>query len=454
MKSSDHKFMFIFPGQGSHYRGMGSDLCAEFDVARNVYDRASNVLEFDVAELSFRDPASDLDRTEYTQVALLTQSVACLEVFKDLTGDTVQPYVTAGHSVGEYAALAAAEALTFEDALRIVRARACAMAEYGRGRMLALRLGVETVRSFVDRFYCGIGGCNLPNQTVVGGADDDLGRLADFVRAEYGVSAVPLKTEGAFHTYLMTRAAVEFRPALDALELKPPKCRVLSNYSGKYHSSAPDTIKAHLFFQIFNPVRWMWELQHAFKDGVEVVIEFGGGMGDGNRPAEKIPNLQNITRGALKRSQCASVYRSAISSQPLFETARFATAYASLSERVEDRASSQPDGATENGVGQRWFHLYVPVSKGVPCECALELIQSIGELGLTSIVQLIADPAVENVETLRWLGATNCDEPQPYLEVVYASEAAAVVHYFGQDVHSQLAALMNAESAPHRVAQL
>ena len=444
--------MFIFPGQGSQYRGMGSDLCAEFAMARDVYDRASTVLGFDIAELSFRDPAGDLDRTQYAQVAVLTQSIACLEVFKTLTEGTVRPYVTAGHSVGEYAALVAAGALDFENALRVVRARACAMAEHGRGSMVALRLGVATVRSFVDRFYCGIGGCNLLNQTVVGGADDDLGRLVDFVGAEYGVAAVPLKTEGAFHTYLMTRAAEEFRPVLNAFELKPPKCKILSNYSGKYHSSAPDTIKAHLFFQIFNPVRWMWDLRYALNDGVEVVIEFGGGMGPGRCPDDKVPNLQNITLATLRRRQRSSVYRSAISSQPLCETARFAAAYASLSERVDDRLPSP--GGVGNGLGQRWCHLYVPTLNGMPSPSALEMIQHIGKLGLTNVVQIIGDPVEENLEALRWLGAANGDEPQPYLEVVYASEAAAVLHYFGRDVHSQLAALTNAGSAPDRSAQM
>src|SRR5262245_58860872 len=131
MQPRDRKFMFIFPGQGSQYRGMGSDLCAEFPIARNVYDRASSVVGFDVAELSFHDPAGLLDRTRYTQVALLTQSTACLEVCRDLTEDRIHPYVTAGHSVGEYAALTAAGALAFEDALRIVSARASAMAEHG-----------------------------------------------------------------------------------------------------------------------------------------------------------------------------------------------------------------------------------------------------------------------------------------------------------------------------------
>ena len=450
MLSSDHKFMFIFPGQGSHYRGMGSDLCAEFAVARSVYERASSVLDFDIEELSFRDPTGDLDRTQYTQIAVLTHAIACLEVFKSLTGDAVQPYVTAGHSVGEYAALVAAGALDFENALRIVRARAGAMANYGRGRMVALRLGVATVRSFVDRFYCGIGGCNLPDQTVVGGAEDDLARLVDFVRDEYGVVAVPVRAEGAFHTYLMTRAAEEFRPVLDSYDLTPPKCKILSNYSGKYHSSAPDTIKAHLFFQIFNPVRWMWDLRHALNDGVEVIIEFGGGMGPGPRPDDKVPNLQNITRAALRRQQRSSVYRSAISSQPLRETAHFSTAYASLSERVDDRLSSL--GGIGNAVEQRWCRLYVPIFKSMPSASALEMIQRVGELGLTNVVQIVGEPADQNLESLRWLGVETRDEPQPYLEVVYASEAAAVVHYFGPDVPPQLAALMTAASTPDQVA--
>lgn len=451
MAFREHRFMFIFPGQGAQYAGMGSDLYGEFSAARQVYDRASNIVGLDVAELSFVDPRQELDRTQFTQIAMFVQSIACLEVFKELTDGSVQPYVTAGHSLGEYAALVAAGALTFDDALRAVRARASAMAEYGKGRMVALRLGVQTVRTFVDRFYCGIGGCNLPDQTVVGGADSDLSRLSEFVRSEYRVNAVPLNTEGAFHTYLMIEAAEQFRPALAALTVTPPTCNVVSGYSGKYHSNVPETIKAHLFFQMFNPVRWILAMQQAFDDGVEVVVEFGGGVGASSHPADKVPNLQRITRAALQRCHSAGVYRGAISAKHVRDAAAFARAYSCICDTPEEvtrhgRGTLYPESA-------RSYFLYLPVSP-VRNAAALDLIKSVGELHLTDAVQIIGETTEQNLQELAWLDAPNSEQSQAYLEIVYAGESAAVVHYFGGDIESQLTALRNTHVANGMTSQL
>ena len=123
--------LFVFPGQGSQYRGMGSDIHREFEIARGIYDRASAVLGYDIAELSFNDPEDKLNLTRYTQPALLTHSIACLEVFRDLTDNRFRPVAAAGHSLGEYSALVAAGALGFEDALRLVQKRGELMGEFG-----------------------------------------------------------------------------------------------------------------------------------------------------------------------------------------------------------------------------------------------------------------------------------------------------------------------------------
>ena len=299
MVEVDSDVMYIFPGQGSQYVGMGSDLYEKYAVARDVYHTANEVLGFDVKGLSFEGPAEDLNRTRYTQPALLTHSIAALEVFRELTEGQNSLTVTAGHSLGEYSALVAAESLSFEDALRLVQRRGELMGEYGRGKMLAFRADLDTVREFADRFYCGIGGCNLPEQTVVGGAESDLEALAEYA-SSIGQRGIPLNTEGAFHTYLMVSAAEAFRPALDDAQIKPPRCKVFSNYTGTYHSGTPEEIKASLFFQLFNPVKWIWSVQQAIQDGVRVVIEFGGGIGKGEGPAGKRPNLQGITNKVFK----------------------------------------------------------------------------------------------------------------------------------------------------------
>ena len=118
--TSEQNVLFIFPGQGSQYKGMGGDLFKEHEVARKIYTKASEVLGYDVAELSFEDPKEQLNLTRFTQPALLTHSIACLEVFRELTEDRLQPSMVAGHSLGEYSALVAAKALSFESALGLV----------------------------------------------------------------------------------------------------------------------------------------------------------------------------------------------------------------------------------------------------------------------------------------------------------------------------------------------
>ena len=295
--------MYVFPGQGAQYKGMGQDVYESSQRARSVYDRASEALGWDVAELSFRDPEERLDLTAYTQPALLTHSIACLEAFHELTEGRVSPAIAGGHSLGEYSALVAAGALDFEEAVRLVRRRGELMSEHGEGQMLAVPLPVDDVRPYAERHYCGIGGCNLPSQTVVGGPESDLEALAEDLRRDHPKARVSkLKTEGAFHTYLMVKAATEFRPALAAANIGAPACRVLSNYSGEFHEPDADSIRYRLFFQLFHPVKWIWGLQRALDAGPTRIVEFGGGLGDGG-PADRRPNLGAVIRRTVKAGQ-------------------------------------------------------------------------------------------------------------------------------------------------------
>lgn len=141
MIENEQHTLYVFPGQGSQYQGMGSDLCSEYEVARKIYTQASDVLGYDIAELSFHGPDEKLNLTQYTQPALLTHSIACLEIFKDLTDDRLQPAMTAGHSLGEYSALVAAKALSFESALKLVQKRGELMGAHGEGEMTAFPPG-------------------------------------------------------------------------------------------------------------------------------------------------------------------------------------------------------------------------------------------------------------------------------------------------------------------------
>ncbi len=305
--------MFVFPGQGAQYRGMGSDLVAEFDAAREVYRRASDVLDYDLETLSFTDPDSQLDLTRFTQPALLTHEVACLEAFRSLAGDRLLPVVMAGHSLGEYTALVAAGALQLEQAVDLVRRRGELMGEFGRGSMLATTLNLENARALADNHYCGIGGCNLPEQTVIAGEDADLERLTVELKEHHPRKrAIPLKTEGAFHTYLMINAAQQFRHVLQETEFAPARLPVLSNYTGRPHEPDSASIRSRLFFQLFNPVRWIGSMNTAMDMGVDTIIEFGGGIGKGETPAEMRPNLESIVKKALKWRNHEAEYRPAI----------------------------------------------------------------------------------------------------------------------------------------------
>lgn len=316
----ERQVMFVFPGQGSQYRGMGSDLCAEFAVARDTYAEAGDALGYDIAKLSFEDPANEIGLTRYTQPALMTHEIACLRVFRELTGGRVAAALAAGHSLGEYTALVAAGSLSLADGLRLVKRRGELMGEHGEGGMVALGLDAAAARAIADRHYCQVASINLPEQTVVGGRDADLESLcAEMERVNPRKRAIRLATEGAFHTYLMVEAARRFRDTLDATAFQAPAVPVLSNYTASPHDPEAGAMRTRLFFQLFNPVNWVGCLQSAVAAGVTDMIEFGGGIGSAEGPADKRPNLESIVRKTLKSAGYEARYAAAINVASLRE---------------------------------------------------------------------------------------------------------------------------------------
>lgn len=313
MSDNEQRAIFIFPGQGSQYPGIGSDLSAEFDSVRKIYQQASDVLGYDMAKLSFEDPDQQINLTRFTQPVLLTHHIACLTVYRELAENPIVPVMSGGHSLGEYSALVAAEALSFEDALKLVSRRGELMGTHGEGEMAALTVDLETAKPLSDKHFCGIAGLNLPDQTVVGGATEDLDALSEEMAELHPKKrAVRLKTEGAFHTYYMVTAAREFRKELNKVEIKQPGLKVLSNYTGGFHQADAETIKSRLFFQLFHPVNWVGCLQSALDDGVNLFVEFGGGIGSGEGPAEKRPNLEGIIKKFPRRAKPRPEYMPAI----------------------------------------------------------------------------------------------------------------------------------------------
>ncbi|MDH3694908.1 MAG: ACP S-malonyltransferase [Gammaproteobacteria bacterium] len=326
MTNNESKTLVIFPGQGSQYPGIGSDLYEAYATARDVYKQASDVLGYDIAELSFKDSDSQINMTRFTQPVLLTHSIACLEVFKELTANTVQAQLAAGHSLGEYSALVAAGSLKFETALGLVKTRGELMGEHGEGEMEALPFDLETAKPLAEKYYCAVAACNLPEQTVAGGRSEDLDKLVTDINENFpNKRTARLKTEGAFHTYYMVKAAQLFREHLDAAEFISPEIDVLSNYSGDLHDVEPDSIRAKLFLQLFYPVLWHANLQTAAGKGANRIIEFGGGLGKGESPAEKRPNLEGIVKKTFRRSEHKSEYHSVINIESLEKTVQALT---------------------------------------------------------------------------------------------------------------------------------
>ncbi|MGK0360029.1 MAG: malonyl CoA-acyl carrier protein transacylase [Bradymonadia bacterium] len=308
--NSPIKTTFLFPGQGAQYVAMGADLYAASPAARAVFDEADAVLGRPLSRLCFEGPEAELTRTANTQPALLAHSLACHAAFQELAlqaGGAVIPDAVAGHSVGEYAALVVAGALSLADGLRLVQARGDAMDAHGTGKMLALRMDADTARPIASRFFCDVAVVNLPRQTVVGGHADDLAALQTHLTEAGQNPGVLLNTSGAFHTHLMVQAALAFRATLLEADFKTPTVPVLSNYQGTWHAADPQAIKAELFFQIFNPVRWADLMDVTLSAGNTTCVEFGGGAGGGKRARLAAMTLKAFRRNRLKGQHLAAI---------------------------------------------------------------------------------------------------------------------------------------------------
>lgn len=440
MLACEQHILYVFPGQGSQYKGMGADLYHEYAAARRVYDRASGVLGYDVAELSFNDPEEQINQTRFTQPALLTHSIACLDVFRDLTDDRLKPAMAAGHSLGEYSALVAAKILSFESALKIVQKRGELMANYGEGEMTAFPLNLDTIRPIAERYHCAVAACNLPDQTVIGGMGEDLASVEREVQERFGRKRpVRLKTEGAFHTYYMCTAAQHFRHVLETAEFDQSEVRVFSNFTGGYHEADALDIRARLFFQLFHPVLWHSNLQKALADGTKMIIEFGGGIGAASDPSVKRPNLEGVTKKTLRASHHEALYLAAINGQSLRKAADFVRGIRSLLEEThDDMPNSSGFGINGTAVDENWFHLFVPTRGGVVTENTANMVSRVNELGLSSVVQIIQQSSDESLECLRQLMCEESQTPTPYLERVIGGETGAVLYYTGEEMDAEL----------------
>ncbi len=307
-----NRTLFLFPGQGAQYPGIGSDLCAEYLTCKEIYERASSELSYDMIELSNDSTSNRINLTKYTQPVLLTHSYACLSVFLELMGGSVVPSYACGHSLGEYSALLSAEAFSFESALNLVSTRGHCMAGCGGGQMVAISMSKEEIEPLLAPSGCEISACNLPKQTVVGGWPENIDELLSQLEKNHGKQGIRLKTEGAFHTSHMRPAAEMFRPILQATQFELPKFPVSSNTTGRFHEADIDVIRKNLYMQLTQPVQWHTSLMQIAEEGIDFVIEFGGGLGPKLSPASKRPNLARMIMQSYRRLKPRPKYCSVI----------------------------------------------------------------------------------------------------------------------------------------------
>ncbi len=272
------KQAYVFPGQGAQFPGMAKDLYEGNEMAKSMLDRANEILGFNITEIMFHGSEEELKQTRVTQPAIFLHSVvmaACL-------GESFQPSMVAGHSLGEFSALVAAKALSFEDGLRLVSARAMAMqraCEINPSTMAAI-LGLEDAK--VEEICAGIEGVvvaanyNCPGQLVISGSNEAID-LACAKMTEAGAKrALKLQVGGAFHSPLMMPAQEELMSAIAQTPIQIPICPVYQNVNAQPQTD-PATIKNLLIEQLTAPVRWTQIMENMIADGCTEVIEVGPG---------------------------------------------------------------------------------------------------------------------------------------------------------------------------------
>lgn len=269
---------FVFPGQGAQFVGMGKDLYDNSPLAKEMFEKANQILGFRITDLMFAGTDEDLKQTKVTQPAIFLHSV----ILAKTLGDTFQPSAVAGHSLGEFSALVAAGALSFEDGLVLVSKRALAMqkaCEQNPSTMAAiLNLEdkvVEEVCASIDDVVVAAN-YNCPGQLVISGSNAGIDKACEILLAKGAKRALKLPVGGAFHSPLMEPARVELEAAIAATTFAKPICSVYQNVDAKPYSE-PDQIKKNLISQLTAPVRWTQTVENMCADGIMSYVEVGPG---------------------------------------------------------------------------------------------------------------------------------------------------------------------------------
>lgn len=273
---------YIFPGQGSQLVGMGHDLYNSFDSAKKVFHQADETLGFPLSRLCFEGPEDELRQTINAQPAILTASFACLEAIRDVHGIDVlpSPAYVAGHSLGEYTALAAAGVFDFTTAVYLARERGRLMYEAGLkrpgGMIAVIGLDEESLAGICGDSDTRIANFNCPGQLVISGAKENLTRAANMAEARGAHRVIPLPVSGAFHTSLMQPAVDGMSGILGSLSIKNPAIPVIGNTTAQPITSA-ESVKQELLTQLCNSIQWQRSIEYMIKEGVSYFVEIGPG---------------------------------------------------------------------------------------------------------------------------------------------------------------------------------
>ncbi|MFC1517086.1 ACP S-malonyltransferase [Candidatus Margulisiibacteriota bacterium] len=273
------KQAYVFPGQGSQTVGMGKELVEKSTLAKEIFQQANDVLGFDLTKLCFEGPEADLKQTANTQPAILTTSIA---QWKILESENKLPDIVAGHSLGEYSALVAAGALSFEDAVKLVNLRGKLMeaaVPQGKGTMAAiLGLKREQIEEELKKIsgIAEIANINCPGQIVISGETFAVKEACDKLSKAGAKRAVLLPVSGPFHSSMMAPAGEKLKAEIEKLELKVPKFKFIANVTADY-AEDPVQIKDLLVKQVSSSVLWQPSIERMIDDGVTEFTEVGPG---------------------------------------------------------------------------------------------------------------------------------------------------------------------------------
>ena len=270
---------FVFPGQGAQFVGMGKDLYENNPVAKEMFDKANEILGFNITDLMFNGTDEDLRQTKVTQPAIFLHSV----ILAKTMGDDFNPDMVAGHSLGEFSALVAAGALSFEDGLRLVSARAQAMQKACEKTPSTMAAVLALPDAKVEELCASVteGGVvpanyNCPGQIVISGSIEGVDAACAKMLEAGAKRALKLKVGGAFHSPLMEPARAELADAIAHTDFHAPKCPVYQNVNAEPQTD-PETIKKNLIAQLTAPVRWTQTIQNMIAAGADTFVEVGPG---------------------------------------------------------------------------------------------------------------------------------------------------------------------------------